>query len=352
MRRRYIFVGLVSALLSGSATAGPIFKRSPKPDPATQVPALLQILKSETEDERARARAAAALHEFDGKAFPDILPALIDVLGSDASATVRAEAADAIGRIRPITPQAGYALEQSLASEKSLQVKWQVRTALLAYRFLGYSGLKAELVQSREPSPVTTVASRGVPNSTVLYPTPAPEPFALTKAPPPPTKPVGPTPVRADETLEPPLAASTPIRVTKVPGALSPLRSTVGTAVTLLTVQPRIPVPYIVIPMPAKEGRVTIPHVTVPALVPIPTEATKPPPAKPIGEGPELGKPKWPGIRDATNSRHRTEIARRRAFVALLIQRSAIGALTLRMRASVSICQSCFLPSTINSTLA
>src|SRR5215207_2021794 len=138
VRYRLLLAALLGLGLCAPATAGP-FRRTPKPDPAVQVPALLETLKND-KDEKARARAAAALDEFDGKAFPDILPALAAALATDPSASVREDAAAAIGKVRPITPQAGFALEQALNTDKSIGVKLSVRKALFQYRILGYFG--------------------------------------------------------------------------------------------------------------------------------------------------------------------------------------------------------------------
>ena len=263
VRYRLLLAALLGLALAVPASAGP-FRRAPKPDPAVQVPALLETLKSD-KDERARARAAAALDEFDGKAFPDILPALAAALASDPSASVREDAALAIGKIRPITPQAGYALEQALASDKSIAVRLKVRTALFQYRILGYFGGSPDLsVQSSEP-PLAAGTPTGS-ATTILRPTPTPAPFSPTQAVPTPT-PVGPKPTPAQST-EPPVAPPAPTRLVEIPAPTSPKP---GTSPAVLTGLPK-PVPVVVIPPPTREP-------------------VSPPPAPPI-DGPSLSPPK------------------------------------------------------------
>jgi hypothetical protein len=233
VRYRLLLAALLGLGLAVPASAGP-FRRAPKPDPVVQVPALLETLKND-KDERARARAAAALDEFDGKAFPDILPALSAALASDPSPSVREDAALAIGKIRPITPQAGYALEQALATDKSIQVRLSVRRSLFQYRILGYFGGSRDLTaQSSEP-PLASGTPTG-PGSTVLRPTPTPAPFSPTQRVPAPT-PAGPKPTPAQST-EPPVAPDAPTKLVEVPAPAS----TPSTGPGVLTGLPK-PVP-------------------------------------------------------------------------------------------------------------
>src|SRR5215207_10196764 len=136
--RRFLAVLLLSACVASSANAGiHFFGKKPKVDPHVRVAELLGILKSDA-DEHKRAAAAEELREFDGNSFPDIVPVLIDALAQDAKASVRAEAAQSLGKIRPITQNAGAALEQALAKDSSMRVRLQARSALLAYNWAGY----------------------------------------------------------------------------------------------------------------------------------------------------------------------------------------------------------------------
>ncbi len=104
-------------LLPLSAPAGFLFgKKATKPDPATRVPELIVIVKTDG-DEGKRAAAAEELRQYDPTAQPDIVPVLVDVLMHDAKPSVRSEAAASLGKLRPVNPQAGWALEQAVAHD-------------------------------------------------------------------------------------------------------------------------------------------------------------------------------------------------------------------------------------------
>lgn len=255
MFNRLFVAPLVALALAAPAQAG-LFKKSPKPDPAVYVPALIETLKSDKE-EKNRAAAASELDEFDAKAFPDILPALMSALASDPSSSVRSRAAESIGKVRPITAAAGYALEQAIADDKNFAVRISARTALLKYKVLGHMpGTKIEgVVQSSEPPLAIGTAAKDVANGTVLQATPQPVPTEA-PAPVPTTKPpadshaAAPTPF-APQSGEPPLA---------LPG-----KPAVPAAA------PKAPAPVIVIPStPSKD-----------VVVPVPTTPTSGGPALP-----------------------------------------------------------------------
>src|SRR5262245_6193418 len=104
MGRAALWTLVCLAGLAANATAGPLslFKKKPsKPDPADHVPALLETLKTDP-DEKKREKAAEDLHEFDLKTFPNIITGLIEALGNDSSSSVRKEAVNSIGKLRPI----------------------------------------------------------------------------------------------------------------------------------------------------------------------------------------------------------------------------------------------------------
>jgi HEAT repeats len=297
---RLFLIPLTVLALTAPAQAG-IFRKSNKPNPAVHVPALLEVLKN-GKDEKARATAASELRDYDAKSFPDILPALVDALNNDPSPIVRSEAAEAIGKIRPISPQAGFALEQAKANDKSVAVKLSARTALLQYRILGYfGGGKGEMAaaQTAEPPLATGSGARGTPGSTVLRPTPTPAPVGGPVMPGTsrPTvvtaKPTSlpSTPASRTQTAEPPLADA-PAKVIHGPsptdvGKPAPIGPT-----PLLTVQPRSPAPAVVIPpAPPKEPPANGP--TLPAPKSLPSDLDKPAakPGKPVEDGPTIGPP-------------------------------------------------------------
>ncbi|HJZ92878.1 MAG TPA: HEAT repeat domain-containing protein [Gemmataceae bacterium] len=302
---RLLFVPLSLLILVTPTQAG-IFRKSNRPDPAVHVPALLEVLKS-SPDDKTRAAAASELRDYDAKAFPDILPALIQTMSSDRSSSVRTEAADAIGKVRPISPQAGFALEQAIANDKDVRVRFAAQRALVKYRLLGYfGGGKGEnaSAQTSEPPFATGPGGRGAPGSTVLRPTPTPAPVggpimpgtarptAVAVKAPVPTQ----SPTTANtQTVEPPLADAPPARITQSPPPPGPTDLTkpapVGPA-PLLTVQPRGPGPAIVIPPAApKDPPATGPMLPPPKPLPSDLEKAAPKPAKPADDGPTLGPP-------------------------------------------------------------
>lgn len=284
MLHRLVLVPLVAFALTAlahPAHAG-LFRKSSKPDPATHVPALIQTLKTD-KDERARATAAADLHDYDGKAFPEILPALMEALANDPSSSVRAEAAESIGKIRPISPQAGYALEQARSNDKSTMVKIAARTALMKYRILGVIGGKSEAgpMQTAEPPLAVGVASKGTPGGTILRPTPAPVPVSGPVSPPTSTRPISPA-------LPPGSEGLGPRPQTGEPPLADPGRST-----PTLTSQSRTPAPVITIPPPPREVISPIPSgpangPTLPSPMPLP-DLSKP--SAPGSSGPTLPPP-------------------------------------------------------------
>src|SRR5205085_8876672 len=109
-------------------------------------------------DENKRARAAEELRQYDPAAFPDIVPVLIDVLVNDKKPAVRAEAAQSLGKLRPVSQQAGQALEYALTKDPSMRVRLQARSALMQYHWSGYrSASKKDAppppLESKEPPP-------------------------------------------------------------------------------------------------------------------------------------------------------------------------------------------------------
>ena len=137
---RYV---LVSAVLLGAVLPAPagIFSRRKKSDPQQRVPELVQILKTDRDD-RKRLDAAEELRQYDPGQYPQIVPALIDALQTDPKPGVRSEAAHTLGKLRPVNPPAGQALERAAAQDHALRVRLQARTALMFYHMAGYSSSK------------------------------------------------------------------------------------------------------------------------------------------------------------------------------------------------------------------
>jgi hypothetical protein len=189
---RVLVAFLVIATTTSPATAG-IFSRKPKANPAERVPELLLQLKGHA-DEAERSNAAEELRQFDPKSHPEIMSGLIGAISKDASPAVRAEAASSLGKLRPISQQAGYALEQAQNNDGSIRVRMAARQALFQYHLVGYRSGRPDV----NPDKDATQTVSGPPGATA--------PVGLVKSPQVPTRVVM-TPQGAfRETAEPPLA--------------------------------------------------------------------------------------------------------------------------------------------------
>lgn len=138
MNRHLIFLTLLlTSLVARPVTAGVLFNRQPKPNPAERVPTLVTTLKTDA-NEHQRHAAAEELRQYDSAAFPEMVQALIEALQRDLRSSVRAEAAQTLGKLRPVSQQVGNALEQAAANDSSMRVRLQARSALWSYHFAGY----------------------------------------------------------------------------------------------------------------------------------------------------------------------------------------------------------------------
>ena len=180
LRCRFFLLLLAFGVLAAPASAGIFSSKHTKPNPAERVPELLAILKNDL-DEHKRTAAAEELRQYDAAAFPDMIPALIEVVLHDPKPGVRTEAADTLGKLRPVTQQAGKALEQALSNDASMRVRLQARYSLLTYHWSGYhSGKKTEPTASLtgEPPPVMPMEKSVVKPSSTSGPRLAPVPAA------------------------------------------------------------------------------------------------------------------------------------------------------------------------------
>jgi hypothetical protein len=154
MKCRLLLVLILVPVLARSAPAGIFFgKKANKPNPNERVPELINQVMSDG-DENKRVRAAEELRQYDPASFPYIVPVLVTVLINDKKPVVRAEAAHSLGKIRPISQEAGLALEQAQTKDPSMRVRLQARSSLLQYHWAGYksSGIaQSPLVQTKEP---------------------------------------------------------------------------------------------------------------------------------------------------------------------------------------------------------
>jgi hypothetical protein len=156
MKHRLPVLLLLAGAVVQSAHAGILFgKKAKKSSETDRVPELVNTVKSDGDEDK-RTGAARELRQYDPAKYPYLVPILVDVLLSDKKPSVRAEAAQSLGKIRPISQQAGLALEQALTKDTSMRVRLQARSALMQYHWAGYHGQGIAkddtlLQQSKEP---------------------------------------------------------------------------------------------------------------------------------------------------------------------------------------------------------
>jgi len=166
---RLLLVVLLLGVLVNQGSAG-IFGKKNKPTPTERVPELITIIKTDG-DEHKRSSAVEELRQYDPKQFPNIVPTLIDALMTDAKPSVRSEAAQTLSKLRPVTKETGWALEQAVAKDSSMRVRLQARSALLHYHLAGYHGGKDT---GPAPVPQTSEPPLAPPVKAAVTPTPAP----------------------------------------------------------------------------------------------------------------------------------------------------------------------------------
>jgi hypothetical protein len=168
---RLLLVAVVPTALAVPAQAGIFFGKKARPNPAERVPVLIMTLKTEP-NEHKRASAASELRQFDTNLFPEIVPVLVEAALHDPKSSVRLDAVESLGRIRPVSQQAGWALEQVLAHEANLRVRLEARTSLWHYHVSGYHGS----MQGEPPVAHTETVTTSEPplDTTATAPPPAP----------------------------------------------------------------------------------------------------------------------------------------------------------------------------------
>jgi hypothetical protein len=157
---RFLLALLVPAAFALPAPAGILFGKHSKPNPVERVPQLITAAKSETDDDK-RGDAIRELREYEPAKFPEIVPVLVDALLHDPKSSVRSEAAQSLSKLRPISQEAGAALEEA-AHDSSFRVRMQARSALLGYRLAGYHSApkpeeKAAMKSDKNPPVVKTI---------------------------------------------------------------------------------------------------------------------------------------------------------------------------------------------------
>jgi hypothetical protein len=84
----------------------------------------------------------------------EVIPALVTALRHDATAEVRADAAEAIGQFKQVYPVAGLALETAAESDPSPAVRGAAQQALWEYHLSGYRSARwADGITGQTPEP-------------------------------------------------------------------------------------------------------------------------------------------------------------------------------------------------------
>jgi hypothetical protein len=165
---RFLLALILPVTIALPAPAGILFGRH-KQRPEERVPQLIVAVKTEANDSK-RESAAKELRDYDPATFTDIVPVLVDVLQHDTKAGVRAEAAQSLSKLRPVSKEAGWALEEA-TKDPSMRVRWQARSALLGYRLAGY---RSEPTVTEKPvsTPVRSAGSTPVTKRVIIPPMP------------------------------------------------------------------------------------------------------------------------------------------------------------------------------------
>jgi hypothetical protein len=220
-----------------------------KEEPVVKSKQLADLLRTDP-DEKKRIAAAIELRETDAKQINDVLPILVASLKQDPSAAVRATVAETLGKIKPVTPAIGVALESSGQNDPSEAVRKAAQSAVWTYQASGYrpSNSAGTVAQTAEP-PIAKPRTVNVPASTrqlvapsspVVKASPLGVPSGINRGP------------QFGETVEPPLASA------KTPKVDPPL--------------PAIPTP----PLPKEEKKdepkIVPPQSALPAPMPLPAK--------------------------------------------------------------------------------
>jgi len=147
MRRGLAFA--IFILFMNQAYAGD--KKAMTPERVGQ---LLTILRSDLSEEN-RTHAADELGKVDGSRYPEIIPLLIETLRTDPKPAVRAEVVDSLAKIRPLTKEAGKALEAA-KEDGSFKVRWHARSAAKVYHNAVYQDEKKVVVTTPKSTPSAT----------------------------------------------------------------------------------------------------------------------------------------------------------------------------------------------------
>jgi hypothetical protein len=185
---RVVLLVLIAAPTVATADGDGPLSRRPRLLDAARIRQLADIVRSDP-DEKRRKAAVTELGDADPRVHPEVMPSLVAALRKDA-ASVRAAAAETIGRFRMVFPLAGDALEQAAESDPSQVVRDAAKQSLWEYHLSGYKsakGKEAFLSQTAEPPiakpagprPPVTSEPPTAPTIVVARAVPLPPPAAI-----------------------------------------------------------------------------------------------------------------------------------------------------------------------------
>jgi len=132
----FVLLIVLSVSLPAHAQLFPGILKRPRTEP-TPVPELINQLEG-SDQARKRSSAADDLRQYDTKQFPEAVRALIHSLENDVNPSVRAEAAQSLARMRPITQAAGQAVERASSKDPVWRVRMQAWSSLKQMQLAGY----------------------------------------------------------------------------------------------------------------------------------------------------------------------------------------------------------------------
>lgn len=208
-----------------------LFKRKQQPqktEPSSKAKQLIATLQNDM-DEKKRRAAAEELRSLDPRNEPTVVPALIGSLQKDPSPAVRIEAVESLGKLKPISQQAGIAMETALQADPDAKVREAVKATLWQYHLSGYRPPTNSpfAAQTGEPplAPKTTSGFRPITNAVgkgTNFPQTTEPPLAKPKP-----KTAAPTVAPPPKTTEPP-KTTLPLPMPTTPTIPAPPPSTPG----------------------------------------------------------------------------------------------------------------------------
>ena len=144
MRRSLLVVGVVGLVATERPAPAIDFglglfkRRTTKVDtPLSKAKQLVETLRSDP-DEAKRKDAATELKGLDPRTNPEIVPGLVASIQKDPSPAVRIKAVEALGEVKPVSEQAGLALEAAAKADPDAKVREAIGAALWQYHLNGY----------------------------------------------------------------------------------------------------------------------------------------------------------------------------------------------------------------------